>query len=499
MTDVATKSDTGDVADGGNGVLADTGVTAQTEMLPPVDGPASEYAWAPAEPPARTKHLGMWIGIPAGAVAVALVATSLVLIAPGTAIAGVPVGFMTPGAAAEAVSQQLAQTTVVLTGAGGDAEITAGALGASIDATALADRAMSEHPLWNPTGWFADPSSAAVSLNEQGATEALREAAPGLFTEAVDATIGFDAAAASFVVTPDVPGTGVDVESVRLALQSALVDGQSRVEVDATPVDVAANALTTSAEQTAATLNGMLDAAGFYVGAERTVPIDRAVAASWLSVQPTDDGTFDITADSAAIQSAVDGLAPLVNRGAENGTVITDSSGGVLREVAAGISGRELGDTSNVAADFATQLAGGNAAFTLPVNEVAPVVTTLARRIEVNLSSQTTTLYENEQAVQSWAISSGKDGFNSGTGDFRINAKLDSQNMGNRDLTEAPYYFTPDVPYVMYYNGDEAMHGTYWHDNFGSQMSHGCINMPVGAAEFVFGWAPMGTEVSVFY
>ena len=39
--------------------------------------------------------------------------------------------------------------------------------------------------------------------------------------------------------------------------------------------------------------------------------------------------------------------------------------------------------------------------------------------------------------------------------------------MGNPDLTKAPNYYTPDVPWVMYYNGDEALHGAYWHDNFG--------------------------------
>ncbi len=179
--------------------------------------------------------------------------------------------------------------------------------------------------------------------------------------------------------------------------------------------------------------------------------------------------------------------------------MITDSAGEVLREEAAGISGRALGDTSTVAADFADQLATGNAAFTLPVTEVAPVITTLARRIEVNLSEQRAYLFENNSVVDSWYISSGKDGFNSSTGDFRISAKLTSQNMGNRDLTKAPNYFTPDVPWVMYYNGDEALHGAYWHDNFGSQMSHGCINMPLGAAEFAYSWAPMGTEVSVHY
>lgn len=353
--------------------------------------------------------------------------------------------------------------------------------------------------MWNVSTWFSDPNSAAVRIDAATATESLRDAAPELFVDPVDATIAFDAATASYVATPAVPGTGVDVETVRLALQEALADGETRVEIDATPVEVPALHTTATADASVATLNGMLGAAGFYVGAERTVPIDRAVAASWITIEPTDQGTFEMTADSAAIQSSVDGLAPLINRSAENGSVITDSAGDVLREIAPGISGRELGDTSSVASDFAAQLADGNAVFELPVTEVAPVVSTLFRRIEVDLSEQRAYLFENEQVVQAWYISSGKEGFSSSTGDFRIRAKLASQNMGNRDLTKAPYYFTPDVPWVMYYNGDEALHGAYWHNNFGNVMSHGCINMPVDAAKFVYDWAPMGTEVSVHY
>ena len=463
------------------------------------DGGTPPLAWAPPEPAPRKRHLALWLGIPAGIAVVALVASSLVLIAPGTSVAGVPVGGLTPGAAADAVQRQLAETTVVLVGADGEPEVTGAELGASLDAQALVDRAFSERPMWNVTKWFADPTSAAVRIDAAAATEALREAAPDLFLEPVDATIAFDAATATYAVTPDVPGAGVDVEAVRLALQAALADGQTRVEVDATPVEVPAVTSTATADTSAASLNSMLDAAGFYVGAERTVPIDRAVAASWITVEPTADGTFDISADAAAIQPAVDALAPAVNRTAENGTVVTDSGGEVLREITAGVSGRELGDTSNVAADFAAQLSGGNAAFTLPVTEVAPVITTLFRRVEVNLSEQRAYVFENEQVVGSWYISSGKDGFNSGTGDFRIRAKLETQNMGNPDLTKAPNYYTPNVPWVMYYNGDEALHGTYWHDNFGTQMSHGCINMPLDAAAFVYTWAPMGTEVSVHY
>ncbi len=42
----------------------------------------------------------------------------------------------------------------------------------------------------------------------------------------------------------------------------------------------------------------------------------------------------------------------------------------------------------------------------------------------------------------------------------------------------------------MYFNGDEALHGAYWHNNFGNRMSHGCVNMPIDVAEFVYDWAP---------
>ena len=58
-------------------------------------------------------------------------------------------------------------------------------------------------------------------------------------------------------------------------------------------------------------------------------------------------------------------------------------------------------------------------------------------------------------------------------------------------------YCTKDVPWVMYFNGDQGFHGTYWHNNFGNRMSHGCVNLPLGTAESLYSWAPNGTEVRV--
>ena len=462
------------------------------------DGGAPAYAWAPPEPQPKKKRTALWISAAAGVAVVGLVATSLILIAPGTSVAGVPVGWLTPGAAADAIDQRLAETTIVITGDGGDVEVTGAELGASVDAQALADAAFAEHPMWNPTTWFPAPDEAAVELDAATATETLRAAAPQLYTDPVDATLAFDAATASYVATPAIPGTGIDVAAVEAALQSAFEEGTTRVEFDPVAADVPADIPTDVADATVAKLNGMLDSVGFYVGDERTVPVDRAVAASWLTVT-ANDGAFEITADAAAIQPVVDTLAAAVDRAPENATVITDTSGKVLREIAAGQSGRTVGDTSGFADAFAAQLADGDAVYKLPVEEVPVTTTTLARNIVVDLSEQRTYLYENGQLADSFLISSGTAATPTHTGNFRINSHIRIQDMGalcyNPNAVNS--YCTEDVPWVMYFNGDQGFHGTYWHNNFGNRMSHGCVNLPLGTAEFLYTWAPNGVEVRV--
>ena len=51
------------------------------------------------------------------------------------------------------------------------------------------------------------------------------------------------------------------------------------------------------------------------------------------------------------------------------------------------------------------------------------------------------------------------------------------------------YYYLPNVPYAMFYSGSYGIHGTYWHNNFGNRMSHGCVNAPTPVAEKLFYWA----------
>jgi lipoprotein-anchoring transpeptidase ErfK/SrfK len=349
--------------------------------------------------------------------------------------------------------------------------------------------------MWNPSTWYPGASDAAVTIDESAATSALQSAAPGLYVDPVDASITFDPASASYAVTPATAGEGVDLGAVQTALQDAFDQGLTSTSVDVAAVPVDALATTDEANATAASLNGILDSVGFYVGEERTVPVDRAVAASWLTVSAT-DGAFSFTADPALIQATVDGLPAAVDRAPVNATVITDSNGGVLLEQVKGVTGRAIESTDGIASSFAAQLGEGNGAFALTVAETPFETAATERRLEVNLSTQTTYLYENDQVIHAWASSTGLPGSATTPGNFKIGWKNPMQDMGC--FPGAPYC-TENVPWVAYFNGDQGFHGAYWHNNFGNVMSHGCVNLPVASAKFLYDWAPKGTEVWVHY
>lgn len=471
--------------------------TAQTAVISPSGGEPT-VQWAPREPAPKKRRVGLWVGVTVGVLALGAAAASTILIAPGTTIAGIPVGGLTPGAAADVVTAHLANTEITLTGAGDDQVVTGADLGASIDARALADEAYASHPMWDLGSWMPEPITGTISLDTDLAHETLREMIPASYEDAVDAGVVFDSTSASYVTTASVSGTGVDLDGLTSAVTAALADGGNALTYSGDPAEAPAPVSDEEATGVAEKLNTMLATIGFYVGEERTVPVDPAVAATWLEVVDT-DGELGIVADDTAIQATVDALPAAVNRAPVDAEAITNAGGDVLREVTAGVTGRTLGDTSTLASDFAEKIEGGDAVQTLEVTEVPFASTALVREIDVNLATQTVSAIENGVVVNSWRVSSGAGEFATHTGSFQIGWKTASQNMGNRDLTKAPNYFQPDVPWVMYFNGDEALHGVYWHSNWGTPMSHGCVGMPIDGAQWLYNWSPEGVNVHVHY
>jgi lipoprotein-anchoring transpeptidase ErfK/SrfK len=113
------------------------------------------------------------------------------------------------------------------------------------------------------------------------------------------------------------------------------------------------------------------------------------------------------------------------------------------------------------------------------------------RWIDVDLAHQRVTAYEQQTPVYTTLASTGLPNTPTVVGQFRIWIKLRYDDMSG------PGYYLEDVPYVMYFYQGYGFHGVWWHANFGYPMSHGCVNLPTEAAEWLFNWADVGTLVNV--
>ncbi len=130
----------------------------------------------------------------------------------------------------------------------------------------------------------------------------------------------------------------------------------------------------------------------------------------------------------------------------------------------------------------------------IPAEELAPINPEITdKHIDVNLTTQHLSAYENGKIVFQTSISSGIPYGKTATsvGKFNIDPKTPTKHMGNGNLfAGADDDELPGVPWTSFFTEDgQAFHGTYWHDNFGSPMSHGCINMRTSEAKWIFRWS----------
>ena len=113
--------------------------------------------------------------------------------------------------------------------------------------------------------------------------------------------------------------------------------------------------------------------------------------------------------------------------------------------------------------------------------------------IDVDLSQQRVYAYEGDTVVNTFVVSTGTWQTPTVTGKYHIWIKLLSTTM------TGPGYYLPNVPYTMYFYKGYGLHGTYWHNNFGTPMSHGCVNLRTDDAEWLYNFSVVGTLVNVHY
>jgi lipoprotein-anchoring transpeptidase ErfK/SrfK len=134
----------------------------------------------------------------------------------------------------------------------------------------------------------------------------------------------------------------------------------------------------------------------------------------------------------------------------------------------------------------------------LVINYTPPPGVDNNRWIEINLLEQTLAVMENGKILFATLIATGIKPYYTQPGLFKIKEKKPTETMsGAFEADQSDYYHLEDVPWTMYFDKLRAIHGAYWRAMYGFPQSHGCVNMSVGDARWVYDWAKEGDWVYV--
>lgn len=181
--------------------------------------------------------------------------------------------------------------------------------------------------------------------------------------------------------------------------------------------------------------------------------------------------------------------------------ITTTHEDGSSHVIVAGRNGTTLADTSK----FATQISAGLLAAKgtqidvplqpLPFNALTPA--NFPKFIEVDVPGKRMFTYENGQLTRTWLVSAGAPETPTPIGRYKIVSKLTHQDMKGFN-PNGTKYFQPNVQWINYFTGGNAIHGNYWRPLswFGNiNSSHGCVSLPNNEAKQIYDWAPIGTPV----
>ncbi|MBN2048286.1 MAG: L,D-transpeptidase [Anaerolineaceae bacterium] len=130
------------------------------------------------------------------------------------------------------------------------------------------------------------------------------------------------------------------------------------------------------------------------------------------------------------------------------------------------------------------------------INPIAPEGVDNGRWIEVDLYNQVLMVYENHQLRLATLVSTGVEPFFTKPGLFKIYNRLESEDMTTSDPSD--FYYLEDVPFTQYFDEARALHGIYWHPWLGYQNSHGCVNLSIADAHWIYEWAGLDDWVYVW-
>jgi lipoprotein-anchoring transpeptidase ErfK/SrfK len=224
---------------------------------------------------------------------------------------------------------------------------------------------------------------------------------------------------------------------------------------------------------------------------------DGSSKAKDLSKEDTSDESKD---EDGASKSSDDGKADSAGDGDATGEAkeVKPPAPKEARVVREGENGLAIANRKALATQIEESMLAGKGIELTPEYETIPYETEeigpdFGKWIETDLTQRRTYLWDGNKKLKTYVVAIGKDVTPTITGTYAIYMKRDHHDMKGYDKIKKKKYVQPDVRYISYFEGAYAYHAAYWHNAFGSQVSHGCINMKTPEAKYLYDWAPVGT------
>ena len=441
---------------------------------------------------------------------------------PGTTVAGTPVAGMTRDQVISAVNERADATTVTLTVEGKPTEASLNEAGVTVEADETADAAMkgsTSLPAFVSAIFSKRDVEPVLTVSDESIKKLAATANSTLTSEMKDASVIVAEDGESFTVTPAQNGNGVSTEDLASAVKQAGTTLTS-VTQDVSVRQMEPSITTENAEAVAEKANALLDTPIEISDGIDTFTAERSDKVKWVEFLTKDDGSLDDPSiDAVKVADWVNALAAKTDVKPENRVDNVDSEGNVLTTAREGKKGLKTNNTEQITKDVVAAMTDGKAYEGLfhyddvepgsETKQVAEGTENLVYQaaegekwVDINLSDATVTAYVGGKVAGGpFYMVPGAPNTPTVTGTFHVYLKYDVQTMRGENA-DGSKYETEGVPWVTYFTGSYAMHGAPWRSSFGWSGyggSHGCVNMPVDAAKFIYDWTDMGDTVVVHY
>ncbi len=440
---------------------------------------------------------------------------------PGATVAGEPVGGMTAEEIAVELNTQSASQQVTVVGVGDEPiEINMPETGVGVDVSKTVAAVFEPNQGFGSrvSGFFGGHEvEPVVVVNTEKFDIFLDEFGSDILQGATDGEVKYNKEQGIFVAADS--ASGLELEEDVFASQ--LVDaaqGLSNTTVEVELLEVAPAYPTEVLKAAAEKANGWLDLEITAQGNGEWVQAERGTVASWVKFEPV-EGSIVPKIDREKVKAWVSDFAKTTNNEPVPGVQNVNSAGTVVATAVWGIQGHLANNVDDVVNGIADSLQSGDshyAEFTYETAEPEYTTRLIAdgaenlpyaaapgeKWIDINLSSHQVIAYEGATVALTMPMISGAPDTPTITGEYSVYWMPELQTMKGKNA-DGTDYETPDVPWIMYFQGGYALHGAYWRSSFGydagSGGSHGCVNLPVDSARQLYNWTEIGTKVVSHY